>query len=252
MRHIKKGVAAVAVSLALTLLAGCGSLGGILGGQDPNYPNGGSTYPNSSQTSEVQGTINSVDTQSQRIEMTVSYVDGRRSNTNNAVVYYDSRTRVLYQNGTYRPNNLERGDQVDVRLYNSGNGQSVADTIEVVRRASASNYPNNNYPNNDPNNYPNNYPSNTQTGDIRGSVNYIDTQAQRIDLNVSYISGLRDNRGNSSVYYDNRTRVVYQNQTYLPTDLERGDQVDVRVSNNGNGQYLADTITVTRNIRSNY
>jgi hypothetical protein len=43
--------------------------------------------------------------------------------------------------------------------------------------------------------------------------------------------------------------VLYQGQTYQPSDLKRGDQVDIRAYPASNGQYVADTITVTRNVR---
>ena len=93
-------------------------------------------------------------------------------------------------------------------------------------------------------------PSTTQPSDVRGTVSAIDTGARRIDLNVSYVNNLRstgnDQRG--SIYYDNNTRVVYQNNTYAVTDLERGVEVEVRGVND-NGRYLAQEITVTRNVR---
>jgi hypothetical protein len=93
-------------------------------------------------------------------------------------------------------------------------------------------------------------PSTTQPSDVRGTVSAIDTGARRIDLNVSYVNNLRstgnDQRG--SIYYDNDTRVVYNNNTYAVTDLERGDEVEVRGVND-NGRYLAQEITVTRNVR---
>lgn len=53
----------------------------------------------------------------------------------------------------------------------------------------------------------------------------------------------------ASIYYDSRTRVLFQGQTYQPSDLERGDQIDARAYPGSNGQYVADTITVTRNVR---
>ena len=90
-------------------------------------------------------------------------------------------------------------------------------------------------------------PSTSQPSDVRGTVTYVDTSARRIDLDVSYVNNLRssgsDQRG--SIYYDNNTRVVYQNQTYNPTDLERGDEIEVRgVADNG--RYLAQEIVVVR------
>jgi hypothetical protein len=90
-------------------------------------------------------------------------------------------------------------------------------------------------------------PSSTQTSDVRGAVQYVDTGARRIDLDVSYINNLRDNNNGQrgSIYYDNETRVVYQNNEYNVTDLERGDEISV-VGVNDNGRYVARTITVTR------
>lgn len=94
-------------------------------------------------------------------------------------------------------------------------------------------------------------PSTTQPSDIRGSVDMIDTQQQRIDLNVAYVNNLRssgsDQRG--SVYYNSSTKVVYNGQNYNVTDLERGDEISVH-GYNDNGRYVADTITVTRDVTS--
>lgn len=91
-------------------------------------------------------------------------------------------------------------------------------------------------------------PSSTQPSDVRGTVEYVDTRAQRIDLNVSYINNLRTNDSQrGAIYYNDRTRVVYQNREYRVTDLERGDQIEVR-GYNDNGRYVAETITVTRSV----
>jgi hypothetical protein len=93
-------------------------------------------------------------------------------------------------------------------------------------------------------------PSSTESSDVRGTVSGIDTSARRIDMNVSYVNNLRptstDQRG--SIYYDNNTRVVYNNQNYAVTDLERGDEITV-IGVNDDGRYLAQTITVVRNVR---
>jgi hypothetical protein len=90
-------------------------------------------------------------------------------------------------------------------------------------------------------------PSTEQPSDVRGSVTSVDTNARRIDLNVAYVNNLRSSGSNQtgSIYYDNNTRVVYNNQNYAVTDLERGDEIEVRGVND-NGRYVAQTITVTR------
>jgi hypothetical protein len=93
-------------------------------------------------------------------------------------------------------------------------------------------------------------PSSTQASDVQATVNSVDTQAQRIDVNVNYVNNLRNTQGSTqSIYYDSHTQVVFQgNKNYRPEDLERGDEISVRGSN-VNGRYVADTITVTRNVR---
>jgi|SRR5690349_7548629 len=92
-------------------------------------------------------------------------------------------------------------------------------------------------------------PSSTQSSDVKGTVAAIDTNARRIDLDVTYINNLRDtnNGQRGSIYYDNNTRVTYNGKDYGVTDLERGDQVEVQGAAN-NGRYLASQIIVVRDV----
>jgi hypothetical protein len=119
--------------LATLMLASCGSMG-----------NGGSLgdiilgSPSSTQSSDVQGYVSAVDTYNSRIDLDVTYVNNLRqsgSSNQKGTVYYDSRTRVLYNNKEYRVTDLERGDQISVKGYND-NGRYMAETIEVVRSVS--------------------------------------------------------------------------------------------------------------------
>lgn len=91
-------------------------------------------------------------------------------------------------------------------------------------------------------------PSASQPSDVQGVVNSVDTNAQRIDLDTRYVNNLRTTQTGQSIYWDSRTRVVYQGRDYQVGDLERGDEISVRGANN-NGRYVAETITVTRNVR---
>ena len=92
-------------------------------------------------------------------------------------------------------------------------------------------------------------PSSTTSSDVRGQVEYVDTSARRIDLDVTYINNLRDNNNGQrgSIYYDNNTRVEFQGQSYNVTDLERGDEIEVK-GFNSSGKYVAQTITVVRDV----
>lgn len=91
-------------------------------------------------------------------------------------------------------------------------------------------------------------PSATQPSDVQGVVNSVDSGAQRIDLDTRYVNNLKTTQTGQSIYWDSNTRVVYQGHDFRPTDLERGDEISVRGANN-NGRYVAETITVTRNVR---
>lgn len=91
-------------------------------------------------------------------------------------------------------------------------------------------------------------PSVDKPSDVRGVVNNVDTNNQRIDLDVAYVNNLRQTNQTGSVYYDSNTRVEYQGSSYRVTDLERGDEVSITGANN-NGRYVASVITVTRNVR---
>lgn len=216
-----------AAAAVVLLLAACGSTGGL------GDILGGSGYPTTTQANTLQGTVNFVDTRNQTIDLSVNdYNNAARTMT----VAYDSQTRVIYQNQSGNPSNLERGDRVEVQGVNDRSGRYVASTINVIQSMSSS------YPGSST------YPSST-TRTVQGSVNFVDTQARRIDLSVSYISGLRSTPSTYSIYYDANTRVLYQGRTYSPADLERGDQVEIQVYDQGNNQFLANTVTVTRNVR---
>ena len=119
-------------ALAALLLASCGSMGGL--GDIGNIILGS---PSSTQSSDVQGYVNSVDTRNQSIALDVSYVNNLRpsSTDQRGTIYYDSSTRVVYQGREYRVTDLERGDQISVKGHND-NGRYLAETIEVLRSVS--------------------------------------------------------------------------------------------------------------------
>src|SRR6266550_2677912 len=168
--------------LALVLLTGCGSLGNVLGGS--NYPT--TNNPTTNQVSDIQGTVNNVDTRNGRIDINSNYVNGQPSSQNNWSIYYDSRTRVQYGNQTYSVANLQRGDSVDARVSDNGNGRYLADTISVLGGGgNASSYPSSNYPS-------------SQLSQIQGTVSYVDPTAQRIDINATYSNGLRNTQGSNN------------------------------------------------------
>jgi tRNA(Ile2) C34 agmatinyltransferase TiaS len=113
----------VVVLSAAVSLSGCaqaGTLGDILGGV-LNAP---------AQT--VAGTIQGVDTRAQQIFL-------RTSDNQTVAISYDDRTAVVYQQQNYPVTALESGDQVNLRVTNSSNGQYYTDRIDVTSSVSNSN-----------------------------------------------------------------------------------------------------------------
>src|ERR1051326_4998245 len=160
----KRSLIAVA-AVALLALAGCGSMGDILGNDSNN-------------TSDIRGTVSSVDPSSHTIWLTNT--SGNRSmlsgsNGGDVRLDYDNNTRVNYNGQTSRPEDLDRGDQVSVRAVQNGN-RLVADTIDVTYNSTSSS--SSSYPNG-----PVNGPYN-QT--VTGTVRSVDTSRHQIQLDRGY------------------------------------------------------------------
>ncbi|MGZ5476213.1 MAG: DUF5666 domain-containing protein [Thermoanaerobaculia bacterium] len=217
-----------AATFALLFLAACGSsgnMGDILG----SGPNNG-TY-----SSEIRGTVDSVDLNSGSIDLI--NVSGNSSMLSSgggstARVFFDNRTSVDYNGRSYHPEDLERGDQVAARVDQSNNrlyATSMSVLYDVRTRSS------------DPSG---NYPNDTYGTTVHGSVRSVDTSRRTITLDDSY-------GRTTTVQYSTNTPVTYNGQRYSPADLETGDEIDVRVDNLGGGQYAARDITVTRSVSNN-
>jgi predicted RNA-binding protein/membrane-bound inhibitor of C-type lysozyme len=209
------------LSLAVLLLGACASSdgGGIFGG--------GSNQNNY----EIRGTVDSVDVNSHAIYLTnvSGYNTSMLSGGGNSVrVYYDDRTTVAYQGQNYRPQDLERGDEITVRVDESGNNSLVAESVTVNRDVSSGSG--------------SVYDNGTYGATLRGTVRNIDTSRRTIEIDRGYSTTVM-------VQYDNTSLpVYYNNQTYRVSDLERGDEVEIRGRDLGNSRYLAQDVTVIRSI----
>jgi len=235
-------------TVALLLMAACGTsgngIGDIFGGGNPNTSNN-AAY-------QIRGTVDSVDARGQSIYLT--NVSGYNTNLNNGSsrsvrVFYDNRTTLNYQGRSYRPDQLERGDEVTVNVDQSGN-QLLAQTMEVTYNTNGGMASGSNGTYGNPSST---YPSQQQYSTIRGTVRTIDTRNQTIELeNTNWVSGFRTNNSNSSrfvVRYDPNASVDYNGQMYPLTNLERGDVVDVQLQDLGSSNYVAQRVVLVRNVR---
>ncbi|HYH80502.1 MAG TPA: hypothetical protein VEX86_11920 [Longimicrobium sp.] len=83
---------------------------------------------------------------------------------------------------------------------------------------------------------------NANASEVYGTVRGVDTQRQMIQIQTQ-------NGQVGNIYFDQNTRVVYQNQQYPVTALEQGDQIGMRIQQAQNGNAYTDYITVTRSVQ---
>jgi len=208
--------------LAVVLLAGCGSsgLGDILGG------GGGGT----SAAGDLRGTVDYVDTRNQYVDLrNVTGYESRladgSSQGRTERVYYDNQTAVEFQGNAYRPEDLERGDQIAVDVQQSGS-QLLARAMTVLYDSSTGSG------------------SSTGTYDtvVRGTVRNIDSSRRMIEVDRGY------NGGVMVADYESNTPVTFNNRQYRAEDLERGDVIDMTVRDTGSGRMLAQRIEVVSSV----
>jgi hypothetical protein len=80
-----------------------------------------------------------------------------------------------------------------------------------------------------------------QSGQVSGMIR---------DVNSRQITIQQSNGQSIALYYDNQTRVVYQNRDYPPTALEYGDRVTASVQATQGGSYYTDYVQVDQSVSS--
>ena len=97
--------------------------------------------------------------------------------------------------------------------------------------------------------------SNGGLGNVLGSVlgggqaNQVSGYVQGVNTRSQYIALQSSNGQNVNIQYDNQTRVVYNNQSYSVTSLDRGDQVTARIQSTNNGSYYTDLVQVDQPVQ---
>ena len=99
--------------------------------------------------------------------------------------------------------------------------------------------------------------SNTGLGNVLGSVlggagqgaNQVSGYVQGVDTRSQYIALQSSNGQSVNIQYDNQTKVVYNNQSYPVTSLDRGDQVTARIQSTNNGSYYTDLVQVDQPVQ---
>ena len=160
-----------------------------------------------------------------RIELNANAANNLNDQRGNSSIRYDDNTVVEFDGNTYRPEDLERGDQISVLGSRQGDSY-IADRIIVERNVrDAGGY----------------RPEDDALGEVRGTVRLVDTRDRLVELDLAY-----GERGENIFYYDDRTVVEYNGRQYSADSLERGDEISVRGERRGD-RFLADTVRVLRN-----
>jgi hypothetical protein len=143
------------------------------------------------------------------------------------VVAYDNATRVEYEGRSYRPEDLEGGDQIHIMTRNNAD-RLVADRVVVSRSISGNGTP-------------------APQAQLHGTVRSIDPNARTIILDgVSWAQGFNPGTPGQTtrVGYDASTIVEYRGRRYAIANLEPGDVVDVDVVETSGNRHIARRISV--------
>lgn len=219
----------LAALVAAVLLTGCGTsgVGDILGGGS-----GSDRYdPAGENLRSVRGTVERIDTRDRflvvDVEDTSYRTDLRNGNEDEEIrLYYDDRTTVEHEGRTYSPQDLEPGDRILAEVERSGD-RLMAEDIDVLHDATNAGIGRD---------------DDLRTSELRGTVRYVDTRDRTLEIERS--SGYSTGRSDLVVvHYDTDTIVEFEGRRYQPENLERGDVVEVELSDL-NGRLMAEEILV--------
>jgi uncharacterized protein DUF5666 len=97
---------------------------------------GGGAQNGGTVASDLRGTVRYVDTRARTFEVeptrSSNFSSGSTGSSSVVVVQYDSQTTVEFQGRRYQPENLERGDLVQIELRDLGGGRLLAEQIVVL------------------------------------------------------------------------------------------------------------------------
>jgi hypothetical protein len=239
MRNIHPGKVFATLVAALALGA-CGSsgLGDVFGGP--------SQAP-ATAVDEVRGTVRYVDTSRDCLIELEDTRFTRRSNLRNdsgdlgsyrdgdrLTLVCNDQTVVMHQGRSYRPQALERGDEIAARVNRSGS-RLLVDRIDVLYDVSGDRAT-----------------APRSSGDLRGTVRSVDTQNRTIVLDrVEVFDRTLEAYGSRRVtlLYDTDTDVMFEGRRYRAENLEPGDEVEVDVTE-VRGRLIAESIEVVSDVRA--
>lgn len=191
---MKKIMQLVAALLALVMIAACAT-----------------TAPS---VREIKGKIDVVDVSKRTI--TLTGVENAPGDPSTLTIAYGDDTRVRYGGQSFKPENLERGDEVAV-LTDAVGDRLTARTITVVKNVRATE----------------GLAAGSSATDrfanaSRGSIRSIDTAARMLEIDLGGLTAhiIR-------VHYDENTTVEENGQKRAIADLKVGETIDVNTARSG-------------------
>lgn len=254
MKKLTRSTSLLTALVATAFLTGCGStgVGDILGGGSSTPRNDDRYDPYEQRITDVRGTVERVDTRDRTIVVDVEdtgYQNNLRNGDDELVLYYDESTVVEHQGRTYRVQDLEAGDRIQAEIADASDRDRLrVEEIQVLYDVTSNGSSTRNDDWNDRTDRNDAY----QTGDLRGTVRYIDTRDRTLELDTSrynsnFSTGSTGSTGRTNdvvvVYYDAQTTVEFEGRRYQIENLERGDVVQVDTRSSG-GRLMAEEILV--------
>jgi len=170
MNRMIRGIQTLAMGASLLAAAGCAQMGGLGGAGGIGDILGSVLGQGAGYGNQISGQIDGLDTRGQRIQ--VRTADGR-----SGVVYYDSRTRVVYGQQEYPVTALERGDVVNMRVQQDNQQNLYTDYITVQQsvrdQGNSGGYGNGGY-------------GSQQVQRLDGTVSYVDVSRGQFEVRTPY------------------------------------------------------------------
>jgi hypothetical protein len=186
---------------------------------------------NKSAVREIRGTVDQVNVGEKTLVL--SSVENAPSNARTVTVYFENDTRVTYQQQTFTPQNLEKGDEISVMAESKGD-RLVARSMSVLRNVRAAGGVIN------PDGTTAAAPEDRYANASRGTVRRIDHGTKLLEVDLGGLTAHI-----ITVTYDSATRVEQDGQERSINDVKPGETIDINTRRSGE-RLFAESINLLR------
>lgn len=180
---------------------------------------------------EIRGTVNQINAAERTLVL--ENAENAPSNARTVTVHFENDTRVTYQQQTFTPQNLEKGDEISVMAESNGN-RLVARSMSVLRNVRAAGGVIN------PDGTASPAPVDRYANASRGTIRRIDHGTKQLEVDLGGLTAHI-----MTVTYDSATSVEQNGQQRSINDLKAGETIDINTRRSGE-RLFAESINLLR------